>query len=191
MSDDEDFFRQSMADVQPIKQPKRVNLKSSKTQSPGLEHRKKAAVEEMPSHQGDPLSDECIEPIDPLEIIGFQRPGVQHGVYKNLRLGKYQIEARLDLHHMTIEQGRRAVYQFVKDCLAHDIRCSLITHGKGEGRQQSGLLKSAVAHWLPQIDAVLAFHSAQKHHGGAGATYVMLKKSDRKRQENMERFSKR
>lgn len=191
MSDDEDFFRQSMADVKPIKQVKKVSLTQSKNQSPGLEHRKKAAVEEAPSHQGDPLSDECIEPVDPLEIIAFQRPGVQHGVYKNLRLGKYNIEARLDLHHKTVEQARRLVYQFIKDCIENDIRCSLITHGKGEGRKDSSLLKSAVAHWLPQIDSVLAFHSAQKHHGGMGATYVMLKKSDKKRQENMERFSKR
>lgn len=191
MSDEEDFFRQSMSDVKPIKQVKRVSLKEAASNNPGLEHRKKAAVEETPSHQGDPLSDECIEPIDPLEIIAYQRPGVQHGVYKNLRLGKYNIEARLDLHHKTVEQARRSVYQFIKDCIEHDIRCSLITHGKGEGRKNSSLLKSAVAHWLPQIDSVLAFHSAQKHHGGMGATYVMLKKSDKKRQENMEKFSKR
>lgn len=189
--DDEDFFRQSMSDVKPIDKPTRVNLQAEAKATPGLAHRQKAAVEQSPSFQGDPLSDECIEPIDPLEIVGFQRPGVQHGVYKNLRLGKYNIEARLDLHHMTLEQARRAVYQFVKDCLAHDIRCGLITHGKGEGRKQQGLLKSAVAHWLPQMDSILAYHSAQKHHGGAGATYVMLRKSDRKKLENKERISRR
>ncbi|MCV6613498.1 MAG: DNA endonuclease SmrA [Cellvibrionaceae bacterium] len=191
MSDEEDFFRQSMADVKPMAKQNRVNLKPGKSDNPGLKHRQAAAVEEKPDPKADPLSDDNIEPVDPMEIIGFQRPGVQHGVYKSLRLGKYSIEARLDLHNMNVEWARRSVYQFIKDCIEHDIRCALITHGKGEGRQTQGVLKGAVAHWLPQIDSVLAFHSAQKQHGGAGATYVMLKKSERKRQENMERFSKR
>jgi len=74
---------------------------------------------------------------------------------------------------------------FIDECMQHDIRCVLINHGKGFDRQpQPGLLKSCVAHWLPQLPAVMAYHSAQKHHGGVGATYVMLRKSEKKRLEN-------
>jgi len=139
----------------------------------------------------DPLVDAEVAMLEANALLAFQRPGVQHGVYRQLRLGKYDIEARLDLHRMKLEQARMAVYQFVRDCLSHDIRCALITHGKGEGRKTPALIKSHVAHWLPQITEVLAFHSAQKHHGGSGATYIMLKKSERKRQENLERHQKR
>ena len=112
-------------------------------------------------------------------------------MYRNLRLGKYNIEARLDLHRHTVEMARTALYQFVQDCLQHDIRCAIITHGKGEGRDQPPIIKSCIAHWLPQLPEVQAFHSAQKQHGGTGATYVMLKKSERKRQEDLERHQKR
>jgi hypothetical protein len=35
---------------------------------------------------------------------------------------------------------------------------------------------------------VQAFHSAQPQHGGTGAVYVLLRKSEEKKQENRERF---
>jgi len=129
--------------------------------------------------------------VGPHDFLAFKRDGVQNGVYRKLRLGKYTIDARLDLHRMTVEQARLAVYQFIKDCMAQDIRCALITHGRGVGRERPALLKSCVAHWLPQFPEVLAIHSAQKHHGASGATYVLLRKSERKRQENWERQHKR
>ena len=92
---------------------------------------------------------------------------------------------------MSVEQAKMAVVQFVSDCLSHGVRCALINHGKGEGRRQPAMLKSCIAHWLPQFGAVLAFHSAQKYQGGVGATYVMLKKSDAERRENLEQHQRR
>ncbi|MCV6604775.1 MAG: Smr/MutS family endonuclease, partial [Porticoccaceae bacterium] len=66
-----------------------------------------------------------------------------------------------------------------------------VTHGKGEMRHKPALLKSCVNHWLRQLDVVLAFHTAQRHHGGSGATYVMLRKSDTQKDENRERHQTR
>lgn len=190
MSSDNDFLKE-MGDVQPIKQESRVRLqKTSSVDSASVESRRRSAQEEGYAAK-DPLIDAEVPMLEANAILAFQRPGVQHGVYRQLRLGKYAVEARLDLHRMKLEQARLAVYQFVKDCISHDIRCAMITHGKGEGRTTPALIKSHVAHWLPQISEVLAFHSAQKHHGGTGATYIMLKKSERKRQENLERHQKR
>ncbi len=197
MSDDDpeqdsQAFFQAMGDVKPLQAQRRVVLKRDNgAAAPGLERRRQAAQAEQHRDENT-LAGEFIEPVDPLDFLSFQRPGVQHGVFRNLRLGKYRIDARLDLHRMSVEQARDAVYQFVRDCLAHDIRCVLITHGKGRDREpQPALLKSCVAHWLPQLSQVLAFHSAQKQHGGVGATYVLLRKSDRKRQENRERHAAR
>ncbi len=185
-------FREAMGDVEPLIQTARVTLKpESDANSKNMQKLRREAATEVQQTQMNELSGEYIEPVDPNEILTFQRPGVQHGVFKNLRLGKYSIEARLDLHRHTVEQARVAVYTFVNDCLANDIRCALITHGKGEGRKQPALLKSCVGHWLPQLDAVLAFHSAQKHHGASGATYVLLRKSEKKRSDNLERHQKR
>ncbi len=191
MSDeDDDFFRQAMGDVKPLTVEKRVQLKQSATDLLNAPARRAAATAETVV-ENNSLSGEFIEPVDPLAILEFRRTGIQNGVFRNLRLGKYQIDARLDLHNMTVEQARSALYQFVNDCLEYDIRCALITHGKGEGRKNPAMLKSCVSHWLPQLEAVQAFHSAQKQHGGSGATYLLLRKSEKKRQEDLERHQKR
>lgn len=183
-------FRAEMSDVQPIRTSRRVALSRTENSRLNVVARRKAALEEASDDRNE-LSGEYVEPLDPNAFLEFKRPGIQNGVYRNLRLGKYAVDARLDLHHHTVEQARVALYGFVRDCLQHDIRCALITHGKGEGRQQPALIKSCVAHWLPQFNEVLAFHSSQKHHGGTGATYVLLRKSERKRQDNLERHQKR
>lgn len=189
MSDE--YFSKAMGDdVKPIRTEQRVNLKRKLVSEFALEVRRQAAQEETAVKQ-DPLVDREIKQLDPHAILEFRRPGVQHGVYKQLRLGKYTIDARLDLHRMTVEQARPAVYQFIGDCLAHDIRCALIAHGKGEGRKKPAVLKSYLASWLPQIPEVLAFHSAKPQHGGLGACYLMLKKTQKKRQENLERHQRR
>ena len=179
---EENLFFQQMKDVKPIKVEAKVTLASDRLDKTTVEKRRQAETAELAKDKNF-LSGEYIVPVEPLSIIEFKRDGVQNGVYRNLRLGKYQIDARLDLHNMTVDQARAAVFQFIKDCMTHDIRCALLTHGKGEGREQPAQLKSCVAHWLPQFDDVLAFHSAQKQHGASGATYVLLKKSEKKKLE--------
>ncbi|MFL0798131.1 MAG: DNA endonuclease SmrA [Cellvibrionaceae bacterium] len=173
-------------DVAPIKKSDKADISKKQEVTEAHIARQKAAVQGAES-KADPLSsEEHIPMLHPLDELNYKKDGVQHGVFKNLRLGKYSIDARLDLHRHTIEQARRALFEFIRDCMDHDIRCILITHGKGEGREKPALLKSCVAFWLPEIDEVLAFHSAQKRHGGLGATYVLLKKSERKKLEAKE-----
>ena len=187
--DDEELelFKSEMGDVAPLKTEKKVALKGPMDDSPGMAERRRAAQAAKSSGQAG-LSVDYIIPVEPLAILSFVRPGIQQGVYKKLRLGKYQIDARLDLHRMTVEEARRAILQFVKDCLSHDVRCALVTHGKGIDRKpQPAMLKSCVSTWLPELEQVLAFHSAQPFHGGAGATYVLLRKSDKKKRSNWER----
>ena len=43
--------------------------------------------------------------------------------------------------------------------------------------KQLPVLKTHVAYWLPQLNDVLAFSSAQSRDGGTGAIYVILKSS--------------
>jgi DNA-nicking Smr family endonuclease len=179
---DDNLFLQQMKDVSPIKVEPTVTLASERLDKINAEKRRQAATAELAKDKNF-LSGEYVAPVDPLAILEFKRDGVQTGVFRNLRLGKYQIDARLDLHNMTVEQARTAVFQFIKDCMTNDIRCALITHGKGEGRENPAQLKSCVAHWLPQFDQILAFHSAQKQHGASGATYILLRKSEKKKLE--------
>ncbi|HEY8384670.1 MAG TPA: DNA endonuclease SmrA [Porticoccaceae bacterium] len=189
--DDQELFRAAVGEVEPLRTAKTVAQRHTPPVTPGMRERRRAAALEI-ARAGNYLSDlEYINPVKPWDELSFKRDGVQHGVFKNLRQGKYAIDARLDLHRMTVDQARQGVLEFINDCVALNIRCALITHGKGELRDQPALLKSCVNHWLRQIDAVLAFHSAQRHHGGYGATYVLMRKSEEKRQENKEIFSKR
>ena len=130
-------------------------------------------------------------PVDPFDEIAFKRDGVQTGVYRKLRLGRYPQEATLDLHRMTVREAREAVWRFVHDAQRAGLRSVIITHGRGDRSETPGRLKSYVAHWLPTLSAVLAFHSAQRHHGGYGACYVLLRKNAEKRQDNRERHARR
>jgi DNA-nicking Smr family endonuclease len=187
---DADLFLAQMRGVKPIKVDEKVVLASPHQNNVSVEKRRRAATEELAQDKNF-LSGEYVEPVEALATLEFRRPGLQDGAYKNLRTGKYQIDARLDLHNMTVEQARSAVFQFLQDCINHDIRCALLTHGKSEGRAQPAQLKSCIAHWLPQFDAVLAFHSAQKRHGASGATYVLLKKSEKKKREIWDLHNKR
>lgn len=189
MPDEEEFSSLVGEDVKPIKVEKRVSLNADKDNQIDKESRRKNALAQQ--EKADPLSTNPLTMVDPFDVLSFKRPGVQNGVFRNLRQAKYQIDARLDLHRMNVESARLAVYQFIVDCVANDVRMALITHGKGLGRDHPALLKSCVSHWLPELDDVLAFHTAQKYHGGYGATYVLLKKSANKRQEAREKNIKK
>ena len=156
--------------------------------TPGVLARREAAQLEIQDEGNFLDPDSIIEQVAALDPLEFSRPGVQHGVYKNLRMGKYEIQSRLDLHRHTVEQARKALWNFVDDCQRHSVRCALITHGKGEHLAQPAVLKSCVNHWLKQFDQVLAFHTAQKYHGGLGATYVLIKKGSAARQNTSEKL---
>lgn len=193
MTSDSNIFREALGelgDVKPLVRERRVALKKDSDSGLNKRARREAATEKS-AVELNPLTGEGVDPVDPWDPLEFKRDGVQNGVYRNLRLGKYRVDARLDLHRHTVEMARRAVLEFVRDCMEADVRCALITHGKGEGRKQPAVLKSCVNAWLPQMREVLAFHSAQKQHGGLGATYVLLRKSERKRQDNLERHQRR
>ena len=174
----DDLFESMLGeDVVPLKGKGAHRPEQTQKQTPGMLERRRAAQRDESLYRNELASGDEIKQIDPFDMLNFARPGVQHGVFKNLRQGKYEIHSTLDLHGLTVEQARQAVWVFIKDCAKQGVRCALITHGKGQGRAEPAKLKSCVNHWLPQIDAVLAFHSAQKQHGGLGATYILFKKS--------------
>ena len=188
---DAELFRELVGDVQPLLHDSRVRQQKKAQQTPGLKARRKAATQVAQNTDDGLASVDYVDMLDPHAILAFKRPGVQHGVFKNLRLGKYSVETRIDLHRLTVEQSRKRLVGFVRDCSAHGVRCALITHGKGQGRERPALLKSCVNHWLQQVPEVLAFHSAQPNHGGSGATYVLFKKGEKDKDRNRERFGSR
>ena len=192
MSDEQELdFSQLMPDVKPLKLAERAVTKKTTVDATTAKARRIAAGE-MSESQAKGFSTEHAPAVGGLDELSYQKPGVQHGVFKKLRLGQYPLEATLDLHRRTLEESRRELIQFIKE--AHDmgLRSLLVNHGKAIHKDSKhALVKSYVNYWLPQFDSVLAFHSAQKHHGGTGAVYVLLKKGEKQKQATRERFSKR
>ncbi len=190
MRDDEELFWQEVADVAPLRRERRVRPGGGGADRQTLAARRNAAVT-SPGRDRNPLREEDIEPKDPWYVLAFKRPGIQNGVYRKLKQGRYPADARLDLHRMTVRQARGELFDFVEECLERGLRSVLMVHGKGERKpkdQRLSVLKGAVDQWLRELEAVQAFHSAQPRHGGTGAVYVLLRKSEAKKQENRERF---
>lgn len=184
-------FLEEMKDVQRIRKPNRAEIITPRELTPGHLERQRSAVEK-PLKDANPLTSDMVDPLTAHDILCWQRAGIQNGVFRKFRAGQYPIEARLDLHRMTVEQARREVFRFIDDCVRYGVRSVIILHGKGE-RNPDGVaqLKSYLAKWLPELPDVLAVHSAQKHHGGTGAVYVMVRKSEREKEHNREVYGTR
>ena len=188
---DEDLFAEEMKGVKPLSRAARVRLVKERLSEDQQQGRRLAA--EGREEVINPLVDEGVLPMDAWYVLEFKRSGIQNGVYRKLRLGQYQIDARLDLHRMTAKQARQEVFSFISEAGQLGLRTLLIVHGKGQsaaGSAPTAVLKGLVNHWLRELQTVQAFHSAQPLHGGTGAVYVLLRKSAEKKRENRLNFTK-
>ncbi|MEZ5573620.1 MAG: DNA endonuclease SmrA [Halioglobus sp.] len=193
-SDNDKDFSDAMSDVVRLKREPRVEVRrQALTESEfSLEQRRRAATQ-SPALDSNPLTDTNIVALDAWYVLEFKRPGVQNGVFRKLKQGRYEILSRLDLHRMSAQTARREIFEFIEESYQLGLRSVAIIHGKGESkaeRERSSILKGCVNHWLRDLENVLAFHSAQPQHGGTGAVYVLLRKSEEKKRENREKFSK-
>ncbi len=187
---DADLFAEEMEGVTPLPADGRALPRGEPGEpTPAQLARRRAA--EAESGDLNPLTLGEVRAVAPFDQLAWKQAGVQEGVYRKLRLGRYPLQATLDLHRMTVREARDALYRFVLEAVALDLRTVLVTHGRGERSATPGRIKSYVARWLEDLPEVLAFHSAQRQHGGFGAPYVLLRKSPEKRNDNRERFARR
>jgi DNA-nicking Smr family endonuclease len=192
--DNDEIFSQVMSDVVRLQREPRVDLarKTSPDRDPSLEHRRRAAAQ-LPELDRNQLTATAVAPLDAWFVLEFKRPGVQHGVFRKLKQGRYETQSRLDLHRMTVEVARREIFEFIIESQQLGLRSVLLIHGKGVSnveKERSSILKGCVDLWLRELEIVQAFHSAQPQHGGTGAVYVLLRKSEENKRENRERFAK-
>ena len=106
--------------------------------------------------------------------------GVDRRTTERLRRGKIIIDAVLDLHGHTQDEGHAALQRFVAGSAAAGRRCVLVITGKGAASTGGGVLRREVPRWLnaPSLRPhVLAITPAQPQHGGAGALYVLLRRA--------------
>lgn len=188
---DDDLFRREMVGVAPLRDDDRVQTPPRREPSLAQRLRRASAIA-RPNHDPNPLTvPERVPEAGPHDIVGLKKNGVQEGVYRKLRLGRYEPQARLDLHRVRLMDARDRVYLFIREAQQNGQRTVLINHGKGHHSPRPGLLKSYVLHWLSEFDQVLAFHSAPANQGGAGVTLVLLRKTATASQKNREFFHER
>jgi DNA-nicking Smr family endonuclease len=123
------------------------------------------------------LSDVIKDTVLSQTILSYAQPGLPSQRFKALRNGQIHWEGRLDLHGLKSEKARDALCQFIQLAAENNKRCLLIIHGKGGHEGAPPQIKNLVNRWLPQLDTVLAFHSALSKDGGTGAVYVLLKRN--------------
>ena len=185
--DELDSFFAEMQDVKPIPSNDKAQLHDPAAAL--AEKQKRASLQaSIRDKLKNPLSMEGVKPVPPDDFIQFQQPGIQDGVFKKLRLGKYPLEIILSLAGKALDESRDLLYQNVRSGHEKGVRALLIKHGRGENsKPYPALKKSYVNHWLRELEEVIAFHTAQPMHGGFGATYVLLKKHPQQKLINREK----
>jgi len=97
---------------------------------------------------------------------------------RRLHRGDYSIQAFVDLHGLLVEDAKEVFEKFLKWGVTTGKTGVLIIHGRGLSSPSEPILKNKVIEWLtrgPWRKWVVAYSSARKCDGGAGATYVLLR----------------
>lgn len=109
-----------------------------------------------------------------------RRVDLPQDALRRLRRGALPIDARLDLHGMSVQQARAQLELFLRTVRSRGERCVLVIHGKGEHSPHgTGALRGEISAWLSQSAAsehVAAFATARGADGGEGAVYVLLRR---------------
>jgi len=111
--DEEGIFKQEMAGVKPILAKEKIVPVKLHSKPDESQLARRAAAEGMSVANPNILTTDYVEPVEPHDIICFKRDGVQEGVYRKLRLGKYDVHGVLDLHRKTLKEAHKDVFDFI------------------------------------------------------------------------------
>lgn len=104
---------------------------------------------------------------------------VHPDVARRLHRGDYSIQAYINLHRLNVSNARDTLEKFLRWAVTTGKTGVLIVHGRGLSSTAEPILKQKVVEWLtrgPWRKWVVAYASARSCDGGAGATYVLLRR---------------
>jgi len=109
-------------------------------------------------------------------------PGTQDPrVLAALRAGELSVQGYVDLHGLVVDEARAQLADFFRSARQCGLRCVLVVHGRGlHSKDGVAVLKERLTTWLTHgrlARQVLAWCTARRHDGGAGALYVLLRTS--------------
>jgi DNA-nicking Smr family endonuclease len=106
-------------------------------------------------------------------------PGVERRVTDQLHKGRYSIQDYIDLHGLFVHEAEPILRRFIQKSVRRGCQAVLVIHGRGLKSPDKPVLKGKVFDWLtrgPLRAHVIALASARACDGGAGATYVLLRR---------------
>ena len=168
---DLELFREAVQDVRPLPQPRAHFEPPAPAPYPRQRERDEQAA----------LRESLTELISPeLRLEGGDEPqilreGVPRSVLKDLRRGRWVVQAALDLHGATRVEAPLWLADFLAESLARGQRCVRVIHGNGLGSPgREPVLKHLARSWLARRQEVMAFCQARPAEGGEGALIVLL-----------------
>ncbi len=104
---------------------------------------------------------------------------VNRAMAKQIKAGKYPVDATLDLHGKTQVEAHQMLISAIELAYYTGKRCVLVITGKGKFTKGGGVLRRQLPLWLNQENLrpfVLIVNEAAQKDGGSGAFYVMIKR---------------
>jgi len=177
-TDDESYLRQALEGVRPLRDG---NGRSRIPLEPRVTHTIVDEDAEVIAQLSDLVSGQAPFDISESdEYVEGYRVGIDPRLVSQLRRGEFAVQAHFDMHGMIQGAAKEALKEFIVASVRKGLRTVLVVHGRGL-RSPGGhsVLKHATAGWLSHGAIgghVLAFTTARAADGGAGATYVLLKR---------------
>ena len=113
------------------------------------------------------------------EYMESANAGVGAEILRRLHQGHYAIQDFVDLHGYGVPEAEQVLDHFMRRSIETGLRAVLIVHGRGLTSPNEPVLKQKVFYWLTSGRLrkwVIALTSARSCDGGAGATYVLLRR---------------
>jgi len=168
-----ELFATSVGRVQPLADARRAHTAPTPPEPEPKQRQRdeRAALRETISDEFDVES-----LLETDETLSYRHADIGPDVLRKLRRGGWTIQAQIDLHGLRRDEAREQLGDFVRQAVAHRLRCVRVVHGKGNGSPgREPVLKTRVRSWLVQKQEVLAFVQARAAEGGNGALVVLLR----------------
>lgn len=190
---DDELFLEAMKDIIPLNEKNKGRPKAPL-------HMNDAPGQILPKTMPDPLEAEKTEILKALNaIISGESPfpvrqtpefvegpdgDINKWLVTRLHNGEFSVQGYCDLHGLDTISALDACESFLTQAISEGKRCIAFIHGRGLSSPKEPVLKNAVTRWIAHgryRRFILAYSSAPAWDGGAGVTYVLLRRRSQKR----------
>jgi DNA-nicking Smr family endonuclease len=171
------LFREAMSDVEPLPGPERaINCNARRVVPPDSLSEDLQVLMQLEGLIQTGKGFVVADTSEYIEGSGYLAPP---DITTRLHRGDFSIQEHIDLHGLTVVEAKEAFEVFMKKSIGAGKRAVLIIHGRGLSSPDRPVLKTKVYQWLTRRrwrKWVIAFTSARPCDGGAGASYILLRR---------------